>query len=192
MKYSKNIAEVATVKPDYMGFIFWEKSPRVFNGEMPVLSNAIRKTGVFVNEEEHTIRKKVQQYELSAIQLHGDESPEFCAAFKNESTEVIKAFAVDEHFDFETLKRYEACDYFLFDAKGKLRGGNGQTFNWRILEKHHIQKPIFLSGGIGIEEIPHIAQLQFPVYAVDVNSRFEVSPGHKKICELQEFKNQLP
>ena len=188
MKYPDNILEVASLLPDYMGFIFWEKSARYFEGVIPDLPASIKKVGVFVNESSSVILAKAQKYNLQAIQLHGHESVAFCSdlrlAIGNE-IEIIKVFSVGADFDFEVLQPFEAvCDYFLFDTKGKLPGGNGTTFDWKVLEKYPSSKPFFLSGGIGIDEmeaVNEIAKTNLPLYAIDVNSRFEIEPGLKNI-----------
>ena len=160
MKYPDNMLEVGSLRPDYMGFIFWEKSARYFDGTMPELPKSIRKTGVFVNESISVIEEKVTKYDLQAVQLHGQESVEFCTELKTKfglEIQIIKVFSADENFDFSVLKPFESvCDYFLFDTKGKLPGGNGITFNWQILRHYKLTKPFFLSGGIGLEEIENI------------------------------------
>jgi phosphoribosylanthranilate isomerase len=195
MKYPDNILEVGALLPDYMGFIFWEKSARYFNGTIPELIKTIKKVGVFVNETVDTIVEKVNQHQLQAVQLHGKESVEFCKELKNKldpKIEIIKVFSVGNDFDFELLKPFEAlCDYFLFDTKGKLPGGNGTTFDWKLLKNYKSDKPFFLSGGIGIEEIAAIKDLKLPVYAIDVNSRFELEPGLKNKNLLSNFKRKL-
>jgi phosphoribosylanthranilate isomerase len=198
MKYPDNILEVGSLLPDYMGFIFWEKSARYFDGIIPQLPKSIKKVGVFVNERIEVILAKVQKYDLQAVQLHGHESVEFCQDLKNKienSIEIIKVFSVDDSFDFEVLKPFESvCDYFLFDTKGKLPGGNGTTFDWKVLEKYPSSKPFFLSGGIGIEEmeaVKEISKTNLPLYAIDVNSKFEIEPGLKNTEKLNSFKNNL-
>jgi len=195
MKYPDNILEVGSLLPDYMGFIFWEKSARYFDGTIPELIKTIKKTGVFVNETVENILAKIEKYDLQAVQLHGKESVEFCASLKqkiNSKIEIIKVFSVGEDFDFEALKPFESvCDYFLFDTKGKLPGGNGTTFDWKILENYKSEKPFFLSGGIGIEEIPAIKSLKLPIYAIDVNSKFEIEPGLKNKSLLRKFQKTL-
>ena len=198
MKYSDNILEVGALLPDYMGFIFWEKSARYFNGEIPELLKTTKKAGVFVNQSQEEILEKVAQYDLQAVQLHGHESAEFCEELKikvGKKIEIIKAFSADNDFNFEVLKPYEpVCDYFLFDTKGKLPGGNGTTFDWTILKKYNSQKPFFLSGGIGINElkaIEEISKSNLPIYAVDVNSKFEIEPGLKNKNLLTNFKRKF-
>jgi phosphoribosylanthranilate isomerase len=198
MKYPDNMLEVGSLLPDYMGFIFWPKSARYFDGDMPDLPKSIKKVGVFVNEIIPVILEKIAKYNLQAIQLHGQESVEFCSELKAKSgteIEIIKVFSADENFDFSVLKPYESvCDYFLFDTKGKLPGGNGITFDWRILENYPSSKPFFLSGGIGIEEIKNIKEISktnLPLYAIDINSKFEIEAGLKDIKRLKDLKIEI-
>lgn len=188
MKYPDNIREVGSLLPDYMGFIFWEKSARYFDDVIPDVPKSIKKVGVFVNETVKIILAKAKKHDLQAIQLHGHESVAFCQELKNKTDrkiDIIKVFAVDNSFDFEVLKPFESvCDYFLFDTKGKLPGGNGTTFDWKVLEKYPSSKPFFLSGGIGIDEmdaVNEILKTNLPLYAIDVNSKFEIEPGLKNI-----------
>lgn len=192
MKYPDNILEVGSLLPDYMGFIFWEKSARFFDGYIPNLPQSIKKVGVFVNETVENIIEKVQKHNLQAVQLHGKESVEFCLNLKTElknlkliQIEIIKVFSVANDFNFSILEPFEeVCDYFLFDTKGKLPGGNGTTFDWKVLENYPSTKPFFLSGGIGIDEmdaVKAILKTNLPVYAIDVNSKFEIEPGLKNV-----------
>ncbi|MBZ9729486.1 phosphoribosylanthranilate isomerase [Salegentibacter sp. JZCK2] len=205
MKNPENISEVAKLQPDYMGFIFYEKTPRNFDAEIPEIPSAIKKTGVFVNEEIKVILEKVKTHDLNAVQLHGDETAAFCAELKTllieTPVEIIKVFSVKDDFDFERLEEYEAVvDYFLFDTKGKNKGGNGITFNWEILKEYPSEKPFFLSGGIGPEEVEEIKKLKAYfqqnakenlLYAIDVNSKFEEQPGFKNVEKLSAFTKRL-
>jgi phosphoribosylanthranilate isomerase len=198
MKYSENIQAIASLKPDYFGFIFWDKSSRKFNlKELPRLDSSIKKVGVFVDASLEEIQNKVKLFQLDVIQLHGKESVEFCSDLKNEKIEIIKTFSIDNEFDFSQLKAYEnVVDFFLFDTKGKLPGGNGTTFDWQVLENYNLQKPFFLSGGIGLTEIEKLQEfldsdLSKYCYAIDVNSRFETEPGLKNKNELEKFKKLL-
>jgi phosphoribosylanthranilate isomerase len=198
MKYPDNILEIGSLLPDYMGFIFWKKSARYFDGALPNLPQSIKKTGVFVNASQEDIVAKVSQYDLQAVQLHGHESVTFCQELKEylgNSIEIIKVFSVDSKFDFNELKPFESvCDYFLFDTKGKLPGGNGTTFDWKVLEKYPSQKPFFLSGGIGLDEIDLVKQIlktDLPIYAIDVNSKFEIEAGLKDKEKLDRFKQKI-
>lgn len=195
MKYPDNILEVGSLLPDYMGFIFWEKSARYFDGDLPNLPKSIRKVGVFVNESIPVILEKIAKYDLQVIQLHGHESEEFCKDLKSEidaAIEIIKVFSVDDTFDFNVLEPFETvCDYFLFDTKGKLPGGNGTTFDWKVLANYPSSKPFFLSGGIGLEEmdaVNEILKTNLPVYAIDVNSKFEIEPGLKNINHVRTIR----
>ena len=197
MKNSDNILEIAQLLPDYFGFIFWKKSARFFNGIIPEIPKSILKVGVFVDAHFDEIISKIEKYNLDLIQLHGNESAEYCKKLYDSNVKIIKAFSINSDFDFEILKEYESvCDYFLFDTKGKLPGGNGTTFDWKLLEKYYLEKPFFLSGGIGLEQITKLKEFkktkiaQYCI-AIDVNSKFESEPGIKKEKELSEFKKIL-
>ena len=202
MKYPENILEVSELLPDYMGFIFWEKSSRFFDGTMPDLPKSIQKVGVFVDATLDEIILKIKKYNLNLIQLHGKESVSFCLDLKTEiknlkqnQIEIIKVFSILDDFDFSILNDYETvCNYFLFDTKGKLPGGNGTVFDWNVLKKYPSTKPFFLSGGIGIEEIPSVKQLlktNLPIHSIDINSKFEIEPGLKNIQLLKDFKKNI-
>ncbi len=197
MKYRENIQEVAALQPDYLGFIFYEKSKRHFNGIIPSLPKTIKKVGVFVDAPIDYVNDRIKRYQLDVIQLHGDESPEYCQRFYNKRVKVIKVFSVANLFDFSVLDAYErVVDYFLFDTKGPQKGGNGVVFNWTLLEAYSSQKPYFLSGGIGLASVPDLIKFKkSPAYkychALDVNSRFEDYPGMKNTDTLKEFKNTV-
>ncbi|TDY14195.1 phosphoribosylanthranilate isomerase [Meridianimaribacter flavus] len=207
MKYQDNITQVANLQPDYLGFIFYKQSKRYFDGNIPELPKAIKKVGVFVDAEIDYILSKVKTHKLNAIQLHGNESADFCNEIKyqfersrepNDNTiEIIKVFSIKNEFNFDVLKPYEAvCNYFLFDTKGQLPGGNGYTFNWEVLSNYPSQKPYFLSGGISLNETENIKSfLGSPkskyCYALDVNSKFEIEAGLKNLEELATFKTDL-
>lgn len=186
MKFPDNILEVGELHPDYLGFIFWKISTRYFDDTMPEIPKSIEKVGVFVDAKANEILTKVKKYNLDLVQLHGDETPEFCLKLKKKKLKIIKVFSVSDDFNFNNLIPYNAmCDFFLFDTKGKLPGGNGTVFNWEILKKYKLEKPFFLSGGIGIEEIEKIKNLNLPIYSIDVNSKFESEPGLKNISKLK-------
>ncbi len=195
MKYTNNITDVASLNPDYLGFIFYEKSARFFENSIPEISEHIKKTGVFVNATLAFITQQVQTYGLKAVQLHGNETPEFCKSLHRLQVEIIKVFSIKNDFNFSVLQPFETvCDYYLFDTKGKLPGGNGYTFNWNTLTKYPSTKPYFLSGGIGVNEIKQLedflkTEASTHCYAIDVNSKFEIEPGLKNIQSLQEFTN---
>lgn len=195
MKFSENIQATASLAPDYLGFIFWEKSPRFFDGNIPQLPGNIKKTGVFVDAPIEFVREKIRKYELQAVQLHGKETPDYCRQLSTSKVEIIKVFSIDTAFDFQKLEPYEeVCDFYLFDTKGKLPGGNGTVFDWKVLKKYSSSKPFFLSGGIGLDEIEKVKKIleaDLPVYAIDVNSKFETKPGLKNIEKLKVFKKEI-
>ena len=196
LKFKSNILSLSKLEPDYMGFIFWEKSKRHVEGTTPNLSQTkIKKTGVFVNTDFEKIKEKAIVHKLVAIQLHGQESPEFCKKIRNLGVEIIKAFSIDEDFNFDILEKYDLCsDYFLFDTKGKSPGGNGVSFDWEILKNYKYEKKFFLSGGIGFESIDalkKIKNLHLPLFCIDINSRFELNPGKKNIELIKSFKKKL-
>lgn len=201
MKYQDNITQVAQLQPDYLGFIFYKKSARDFYTTIPKISKSIKKTGVFVNEDLDVVIEKINTFNLQAVQLHGNESPEYCDALCHaklvsapQQLEIIKVFSIKDKFDFSVLQPYETvCDYYLFDTKGKLPGGNGYTFNWNVLSDYPSTKPFFLSGGIGLDQIKDIKTFMQSdaskyCYALDVNSKFEIKPGLKHIEDLKTFK----
>ena len=200
MKYEENIQTVASLQPDYLGFIFHEKSPRNFSGKTVKIPDDIKKVGVFVNASIKVILSKTEEHHLDTIQLHGNEDVIYCNALREKlnRVEIIKVFSVDDEFDFNQLEPYEeVVDFYLFDTKGKLPGGNGFAFNWNVLNHYSSNKPYFLSGGIGLEEIQNLKEFILSkasnyCYAIDVNSKFELEPGLKNIEKLKEFKSQLP
>lgn len=196
LREANNIAAIAALKPDYMGFIWYAPSPRyVYRLPEEVLSNLpanIIKTAVFVNENIDVINALITQFDFNAVQLHGQESPEFCSVLKPR-VQVLKAFGVDEHFNFEQLKAYEGTvDYFLFDTKTDKHGGSGQTFNWALLDSYRLNVPFFLSGGISLDNLQEIKNIKHPAfYGVDLNSRFEIAPGVKDIEKLKQAFEML-
>ena len=204
MKFPDNIQKVASLTPDYLGFIFYPKSPRNFEGDIPEVSDTIKKTGVFVNATIDFVLAKVKQYGFKAIQLHGSETAEYCSDLKKHCVaqfgaetkiELFKVFGIKDTFDFSVLKEYEnSVDYFLFDTKGKSKGGNGYAFDWSVLQNYPSNKPIILSGGIGVDELDKIEQIlktDLPIYALDLNSKFEIEPGLKNTELLKEFFERL-
>ena len=195
MQDHENILQVADLQPDYMGFIFYQYSPRFVNSPTDTLSKKIKKTGVFVDASLKSIHSKIDQHQLQAVQLHGQESPDFCKLVGQLPVEVIKTFSVGPEFDFAVMTPFETvCDYFLLDTKGKFFGGNSITFDWSILQNYPAQTPFFLSGGIGLTQVDalkKILSLDIPFYAVDINSRFESKPAFKDIRLLREMKKKL-
>jgi len=187
---------VSAFQPDYMGFIFYEKSPRfvgrdfVIPSEIPV---EINRVGVFVNHTIQFVIDTMNRLQLDYAQLHGDESVEYCEELKLHGVKIIKVFRVDEDFDFGTTMLFESvADFFLFDTKGKLYGGNAIPFDWTLLTQYNQAVPFFLSGGIQPENIHQLKKiLPFNVYSIDINSGVEDKPGFKNLNKISEIINQL-
>lgn len=197
MKQAANIAAVAELQPDYLGFIFYPKSPRFISEVSAELIKyvppTIKTTGVFVDEDVQIVKQYIIKYNLKAIQLHGKESVMYCQELKSTGVEVIKAFGIGEDFDFAKLEEYlNVVDYFLFDTQTPAHGGSGRVFNWELLEKYQFDKPYFLSGGIDLMHAAAIKKINVPrLYAVDVNSKFELEPGLKDVEKLKEFFKEM-
>lgn len=194
MRDADNIREVLALQPDYMGFIFFDKSPRYVGNDLDAellrsFPKTTKKVGVFVNANIDYIVRMVKQYGLDFVQLHGDELPDYCRSLKFKGVNIIKAFAIDESFNFVKLNNYKPhCDYFLFDTKGAQPGGNGVAFDWGILRRYDNEKPFFLAGGIDLSNLEQVEMLEgLRIHAVDVNSRFEQAPALKNTPLLQEF-----
>jgi phosphoribosylanthranilate isomerase len=193
-----NVKEIAETKPDYIGFIFFRGSPR-YVGEEPEMalfnnvSPGIKKTGVFLNEDNYKILDVSMATGLDMVQLHGNESPETCLQLKTSGLLIIKAFNIGMNFGFENLIPYmPVCDYFLFDTKSEKPGGSGRKFNWEKLKEYTLDKPFFLSGGIGPEDAGVINAIENKgFFGVDVNSRFENTPGIKDITLVKTFIKSL-
>jgi phosphoribosylanthranilate isomerase len=199
MKFPDNIREVALLNPDFLGFIFYGKSARyvgeAFDPAVLIdLPPTINKTGVFVNASKEDVLSKVKQYHLDYVQLHGNESVEYCTELR-QHVRVIKAFGLHEDFDFRLPDAYEeSVELFLFDTYTAEHGGSGKTFNHRLLERYSGSIPFFVSGGLGLEEIKQVAELHkiYPLLTgVDVNSRFEKSPGLKVMDELKKIRFKI-
>lgn len=214
MLHPENIREVAALQPGYMGFIFFKGSKRYAGAVLPEVLDSlpenIRRTGVFVNETLEIVLKLVDKYSLNALQLHGAESPEYCKELKlklkHADTEIaelnlktvgevqlIKAFGVNDDFDFSQLNPYVGIvDYFLFDTQTPDHGGSGRQFDWQLLQKYTLGVPYFLSGGIGVESAEMLNGIIDPrLFAIDVNSKFEIKAGLKDLPKLKEFKSRL-
>ena len=195
MRNVDNISELLKLTPDYIGFIFYDKSKRFVTDFPQVeISSSIKKTGVFVNETIDEVLRKVLDFQLDTVQLHGDESVDYCKELNSKSPiDIIKAFSVDENFDFRSTQDYEShCDLFLFDTKGKEYGGNGLKYDWSILKKYEGETPFLLSGGINENDVETIRRFQHSRFVgVDLNSGFEDAPSQKNIQKLKEFKEKL-
>jgi phosphoribosylanthranilate isomerase len=190
---------VEEIRPDWMGLIFYSKSPRFVSDESGfAFSNLpISKVGVFVNESETEILRKVESFDLKAIQLHGQESVEFVEALSKKTTsEIWKVIAVNGEIDWESLRRYlPFVSKFLFDTASSKHGGTGQKFDWSILETYPFDKGFLLSGGLDEDSWKEILAFKAKnplMQGVDLNSKFEDYPGLKNIEKLKNFIQHIP
>ena len=187
MRDAENIRQLEALGIDWMGMIFWPKSKRHVSTPPVYLPQHVRKVGVFVDASLDAIRQYVEDYQLDIIQLHGQESPETLKALK--PLKLIKAFNIATPEDLQKTVAYEGlADYFLFDTKGKSVGGNGEKFDWSVLDSYQGETPFLLSGGIGSEDAQDIKSFHHPkCIGIDLNSRFETEPGLKDITKLKQF-----
>lgn len=208
LREPENILAIAQLPIDFIGFILYPGSPR-FVGKKGLPQwlekneeelEGIARVGVFVNAEVDQILNAVHDFRLDYVQLHGDESPEYCRELQTywtissmRSAQIIKAFRVDENFNFSNTQAYERlCAYFLFDTKAQAYGGTGKRFDWSILEKYMGMTPYLLSGGIDETMAAEIRQLNFKqMEGIDINSRFETEPGKKDVDKIDQFVRAL-
>jgi phosphoribosylanthranilate isomerase len=194
----KQMHQLEGLDIDFAGMIFYKESPRymgdkIAGKDVKEADFDLKKVGVFVNQSYDEIMGIVEDYNLDIVQLHGDESPDFCEDL-SEETEVIKVFRIrpgtNVNID-QLIHPYDpVCDYYLFDTGGQKEsfGGTGQQFDWEILRNSKIEKPFFLSGGIGLEDVQRVKAFKHPdFYAVDLNSKFEKSPGVKDMALVLQF-----
>ncbi len=196
MKDPDNIRDVGKLMPDFMGFIFYKGTPRFVGEEFTIaqdIPRTTRRVGVFVNEFTDVILEKVKRHGLDFVQLHGGESVAQCLELKAAGVGVIKVFSVDDEMDFTATTDFApAVDYFLFDTKGKLYGGNARRFEWKVLSRYDQKVPFFLSGGITPEHIEEIQQLnEYNLVAIDVNSGVEISTALKDINKIKAIQAKL-
>ena len=201
LKYQENIFDVASLQPDFLGFIFYKKSPRYVENELNIevlnqISNDINKVGVFVNSSIDYILEKMDYYQLDYAQLHGSESVSFCEELKETNIKIIKAFQLSEGFDFNQLIDYKnTVDYFLFDTKTEAYGGSGKKFNWNLLKNYDNEIPFLLSGGISFEDAKTIKNdpllKKLNIIALDINSCFESVPAVKNAQLISNFIKKI-
>jgi len=193
MREADNIRDLLELEPDYMGMIFYEKSPRCVL-EMPKADlSGVEKVGVFVNASDEEMKEKAQTYGLDLLQLHGEEPVDQVKRLKEHGFKLIKVFSVADELPIALMQAYSPyVDYFLFDTKTPAYGGSGQKFDWGILKDYDLEKPFFLSGGIELDDLDAIRQLGMKqLYAIDVNSRFELAPAVKDIKKIKALKDKL-
>lgn len=197
MREPENIHLVSHLFPEYLGFIFYKNSKRFVDNISTIIlqqiPKKIEKVAVFVNEEMEVVEAIAQKYHFKTLQLHGNESPTFCKALQQKGYTIIKAFNIADLQDITQIAAYNtSIDFALLDAKGKEAGGNGVTFDWKLLDNYHYEMPFFLSGGISLDNIAAIKALNHPkLHTIDVNSKFEISAGLKNVELLQQLKQKM-
>jgi phosphoribosylanthranilate isomerase len=191
----EDLLKLVEYQVDYAGFIFYEKSPRFAGSKLDPRTiretKEIKKVGVFVDAPLEQVRRTITDYGLDMVQLHGDETPGYCASI---DIPVVKAFRVRTNISWDAIEPYIAVtDYFLFDTDtGNAYGGTGIKFNWELLNSYPYEHPFFLSGGIGPEQLNELLEFKHPaLFAVDVNSKFETHPGVKDMEKVKPFTEQI-
>lgn len=198
MTLPEQVNALAEMGADLAGFIFYPKSPRYVGGKvspekMRKIGGSIAKVGVFVNTPYEELLKTVDEYRLDMVQLHGDETPRFCEQVANYVT-VIKAFRLSDDDPIEWMVRpfHDSSDMYMFDTLGSGYGGTGKKFDWNILKGSVIDKLFFLSGGIQpgdeelLKEFSH-DPIARKLFSLDINSKFEISPGVKDMEKVRSF-----
>ncbi|CAN5168926.1 phosphoribosylanthranilate isomerase [soil metagenome] len=202
MTKAEQVKQLDELGVEFAGFIFYPKSPRYVYRNMPAteikkIRGKINKVGVFVNADADEILKTVDACGLYLVQLHGDESPRVCERIAN-YVSVIKAFRIseDDNIEWKIREYYDAVDMYMFDTEGVGYGGTGKKFNWELLKGQNIRKPFFLSGGISPGDAENLKTFQSdPVakdlFAIDINSKFEIMPGVKDMDLIKKFVEKL-
>lgn len=195
MREAENIRQVEALGIDWMGFIFYPRSPR-FVGEAFIEATSeqpVRRVGVFVNASPEEMIETARKYKLDYLQLHGNESADDCYALQKRGFALIKAFSIASEEDLEKTKEYEGrVDYFLFDTKCEGYGGSGKQFDWSVLAAYKGSTPFLLSGGIRPESLEALRHFHHPRLAgIDLNSGFEIEPGMKDVAKLKRFVEEV-
>ena len=196
------IQELISLNTNFLGFIFYEKSPRFVLNHLSLEEiseiNHQGKVGVFVNETVEKISEISEKAKLSFIQLHGDEDEKFILQLRQilgNNIKIIKVIRIGNQ-SFDELQKTinqqpSTVNYLLFDTDSKAFGGTGKTFDWQILNEIEIPIPYFLSGGISLENIHQLSTINHQPLALDINSKFEIEPGIKNLEKIKTFKSLL-
>ena len=206
MRNAENVKDVCSLGVNFIGLIFYEKSPRYVeaNGINPTDTESIKnasakRVGVFVNADISYIESRIKQYNLNCVQLHGNESADFCRQLRQspemDGKMILKAINISDINDIEKCTDYDnLIDMFVFDTKSKMGGGSGQQFDWNVLDCYNGNIPYLLSGGISPEDawrVSAFVKSHNQCAGIDLNSRFETSPALKNINTLQQFIKEL-
>ena len=195
------IEELISLNTNFLGFIFYQKSPRYVLNSLTLdeikAINHEGKVGVFVNEKIEKIVEITEKAKLNYIQLHGDENDGFISELReklNPEIKIIKVFRIgkeSENLKSKIQNLKSEVDFFLFDTDSKSFGGTGKSFDWQLLNDIKIDKPYFLSGGISEENYINISSLKQKPFALDINSKFEIEPGNKDLKKIKEFQSKI-
>lgn len=196
---AESIEEIAGLKPDMMGFIFYAPSPRnacaVLHSTVRSLPEGIERVGVFVDSPVDHVLHVAGRYELNIIQLHGKETPEMCREIRSHGYKVLKAVGVNADIDWDEYRAYEgAVDMLVLDTLTAMHGGSGRKFDWSLLKSYPLSVPFLLGGGVGPDDAPAVteAAAQLPLMVgIDINSRFEIKPGQKDAAKVSAFFSQI-
>lgn len=193
MRTPENIRDVAALTPMLMGFIFWDGSPR-YAGDLDPdilkeLPGFVHPVALFVDATEDQILAITGRYGIKIVQLHGNETPRLCDSLKQKELKVLKALSISSADDVARAAAYAGCvDMFVFDTRSEVVGGSGKKFDWTLLNGYDLDIPYLLSGGIGPDDVDNIVAAMRPHMAgIDINSRFETTPGHKDLLRLARF-----
>lgn len=188
---ANNLKRISNLDIDMIGLNFYLGSKRFLNNISITINPNVKRVGVFVNPSMTELHQYSSDTQLDYIQLHGDESPQFCLE-ASEICPIIKAFGLDEEFDFELINNYDMVEYYLFDTKVSTHGGSGTKFNWDKLAEYKGKIPFLLAGGIGPDDAAAIKELKHPMFiGVDINSKFEIEPGLKHVPKVDQFVKEL-
>lgn len=193
MTEAENIRAIEELGVDMVGFIFYPKSPRCLCERPAYLPISAKRVGVFVNESKENVRMYADRFALDYIQLHGNESPEYCRSLRNNGLHLIKAFSISLPKDLQAISAYnDLCDYYLFDTKTPQYGGSGNQFDWNLLNRYNGDASFLLSGGINPYSAKALREFHHPRLAgIDINSRFETAPGIKDVERIGRFLDEL-
>ncbi len=196
MREAENIRAVEALGVDWMGFIFWESSSRYVSQHPDYLPMRAKRVGVFVDAPLDVVHQQVEAFGLDVVQLHGSESPTYLRDLRDaldNGASIVKAFSIANRDDLSQTSLYEGmADYYLFDTKAQLVGGNGRKFDWSVLVYYNGSTPFLLSGGIGPDDASHISVFRHPQLAgIDLNSRFEIAPAKKNVELLKQFLYEI-
>ena len=200
MRDAQNIRDVEALGVDLMGFIFYDKSPRNVETKPDYLPEGCHRVGVFVNSAVEDIVSRVKDFGLTFVQLHGDETPAFVLSLRKSleaeglaTVKIVRSIAVASRSQVMKAQIWDGyVDGILFETPTAGYGGSGISFDWSLLSSYRGKTPFFLAGGIGMECLPELREFRHPRWlGIDLNSRFEISPGMKDIAKLQQFIKEI-